>query len=560
MATEYKLSYPAAQINEKLGKIVDLDTTLTHEGEAADAKATGDAVGRKVDKVDGKGLSSNDYDNAAKAKVDAIPEDPKYTDTVYDDTEVKQGLNQLKGDLSAAVSQHNTDETAHNDLRIALQGLSDRINAALDSDDATLDQMSEVVAYIKSNKSLIDAITTSKVNVADIVNDLATNVTDKPLSAAQGVVIKTLIDALRNDKLDAAELTNAVNTALTQAKESGEFDGADGAPGKDGQDGQPGKDGTSPVVSVSAITGGHRITITDVNGTKTVDVMDGSDGKNGADGKPGADGSPGQDGRDGSDGVGIQSVVQTTTSTADGGDNVFTVTLTNGTSATFTVKNGRTGSTGAPGADGSPGKNGTSATHSWNGTVLTITSASGTSSADLKGDKGDVGPAGEPGVSPTINQKAPDATGNVTLTAADVGALAVSGGDVTGAINMNGQPISGLNDPTEATQAANMGYVGRSIDDAISYISTAAVTLSLPASGWAGDSAPYTQTVTMNSLEDFRRVMVYPAYGDNIDTNLAMREACRCVSYSKRDGQNITFTCLEDKPEADIAVIVEAYV
>ena len=89
--------------------------------------------------------------------------------------------------------------------------------------------MSEVVAYIKSNKSLIDAITTSKVNVADIVNDLVTNVADKPLSAAQGVVIKTLIDALRNDKLDAAELTNAVNTALTQAKESGEFDGQDGA-------------------------------------------------------------------------------------------------------------------------------------------------------------------------------------------------------------------------------------------------------------------------------------------------------------------------------------------
>ena len=101
MATEYKLSYPAAQINEKLGKIVDLDTTLTNRGEAADAKAVGDAIGRKVDKVDGKGLSSNDYNNAAKAKVDAIPDDPKYTDTVYDDTEVKQGLNQVKDDLDA---------------------------------------------------------------------------------------------------------------------------------------------------------------------------------------------------------------------------------------------------------------------------------------------------------------------------------------------------------------------------------------------------------------------------------------------------------------------------
>ena len=262
------------------------------------------------------------------------------------------------GTATSAVSQHNTDATSHNDLRLALQELSDRINVVLDSDDTTLDQMSEVVAYIKSNKSMIDAITTSKVSVADIVDNLTTNASNKPLSAAQGAVIKTLIDALHNDKLDAAELTNAVNTALAQAKASGEFDGADGAPGKDGADGQPGKDGTSPVVSVSAITGGHRITITDVNGTKTVDVMDGSDGKNGADGKPGADGIPGQDGQPGSDGVGIQSVVQTTTSTEDGGTNIVTVTKTDGTSSTFAVRNGRRGSVGPAGADGNPGADG----------------------------------------------------------------------------------------------------------------------------------------------------------------------------------------------------------
>ena len=149
------------------------------------------------------------------------------------------------GTAASAVSQHNTDATSHNDLRLALKGLTDRINAALDSDDTTLDQMSEVVAYIKSNKSLIDAITTSKVNVADIVNNLTTDISNKPLSAAQGVVIKTLIDALRNDKLDAAELTNAVNTALTQAKASGEFDGANG---KDGAQGEKGADGITPSI------------------------------------------------------------------------------------------------------------------------------------------------------------------------------------------------------------------------------------------------------------------------------------------------------------------------
>lgn len=142
----------------------------------------------------------------------------------------------------------------------------------------------------------------------------------------------------------------------------------------------------------------------------------------------------------------------------------------------------------------------------------------------------------------------PDATGNVTLTAADVGALAVSGGDMTGAINMNGQPISGLNDPTEDTQAARKGYVD-----------TTAVSATLPAAGWVG-SGPYTQTVTVAALTDGRRCRVYPAYGDDAAANIAMKEACGCVSYSKREGQIITFTCLEDKPEVDIDVIVEVYV
>lgn len=40
--------------------------------------------------------------------------------------------------------------------------------------------------------------------------------------------------------------------------------------------GNPGKDGTSPTVSVTNIAGGHKVTITDKNGTKSFDVMDGN--------------------------------------------------------------------------------------------------------------------------------------------------------------------------------------------------------------------------------------------------------------------------------------------
>lgn len=96
---------------------------------------------------------------------------------------------------------HNTSTSAHNDIRLLITDLTTRLNTLADSDDTTLDQISEIVAYIKSNKELIDAITTSKVSVSDIIDNLTTNVTNKPLSAAQGVALKSLIDSLQ-EKVD----------------------------------------------------------------------------------------------------------------------------------------------------------------------------------------------------------------------------------------------------------------------------------------------------------------------------------------------------------------------
>ena len=149
---------------------VTTDATLTKEGHPADAKATGDAVA------------------AAKATA------------------------------SENLTTHNTNTEAHADLRLELQELADRINAALDSDDETLDELSEIVAYIKSNKSLIEAITTSKVSVSDIVDNLVTNVANKPLSAAQGVVLKALIDAVTTAANNAASAASTAQTTAAEAK------------------------------------------------------------------------------------------------------------------------------------------------------------------------------------------------------------------------------------------------------------------------------------------------------------------------------------------------------
>ena len=153
----------------------DLDTTLKEVGKAADAAAVGDALST-------------------------------LSEEIAMETESK-------------VSAHNTGTDTHNDIRLLIQGLTNRLNALADSDDTTLDQLSEIVAYIKSNKSLIDAITTSKVSVADIVDNLTSNVANKPLSAAQGVALKALIDAIVVPTVDD---TLSVVGAAADAKAVGE--------------------------------------------------------------------------------------------------------------------------------------------------------------------------------------------------------------------------------------------------------------------------------------------------------------------------------------------------
>lgn len=142
------------------------------------------------------------------------------------------------------------------------------------------------------------------------------------------------------------------------------------------EDDTPGKDGVSPTVEMIDIEGGTRIIITDVNGPKSTDIMDGKDGAKGEKGDTGATGS------NGSNGVGIKSVVQTTTSSADGGSNVITVTKTDNTTSTFTVKNGSKGSKGDKGDTGAQG----------------IQGIQGEKGADgAKGDKGDKGDKGADG-------------------------------------------------------------------------------------------------------------------------------------------------------------------
>lgn len=190
----------------------------------------------------------------------------------------------------------------------------------------------------------------------------------------------------KGDYLTDSKLSTAINSALAQAKESGEFDGKDGVdglPGKDGDPGLPGNDGTPGADGVTPHIGD--------NGNWFIGATDTGIPATGPAGADGAPGEAGQEGSDGADGVSPSVSVSAIT-----GGNRVSITDVYGIK-TFDVMDGIDGTDGSDGQDGSPGQDGVSATHSWDGTVLTITSASGTSSADLKGEPGEPGSDGQDG-------------------------------------------------------------------------------------------------------------------------------------------------------------------
>lgn len=87
------------------------------------------------------------------------------------DTRDKESLSQ---EIDSDVSTHNSSTSAHSDIRELISDVDSRVDT-LDSTVSTLD--------------------TSKVNKSDIVNNLTTDDSTKPLSAAMGMELKNSIDS-----------------------------------------------------------------------------------------------------------------------------------------------------------------------------------------------------------------------------------------------------------------------------------------------------------------------------------------------------------------------------
>lgn len=82
------------------------------------------------------------------------------------------------------------------DTLAKLRGLISNLETILVSNDVNLDSLQEVVTFIKANESSLSALGSTKVNISDIIDTLNNTSTNKPLSAAQGKVLKDYLDAL----------------------------------------------------------------------------------------------------------------------------------------------------------------------------------------------------------------------------------------------------------------------------------------------------------------------------------------------------------------------------
>ena len=127
-------------------------------------------------------------------------------------------------------------------------------------------------------------------------------------------------------------------------------------------------------------------------------------------------------------------------------------------------------------------------------------------------------------------------------------ALPKTGGVMTGPIAMGGSRVTGLVEPEDAGDGATKGYV-----DGKHFIAT----VSLPAAGWAGDAAPYTQTVAVPGILETDRPHYGVIYSGTAEEKGLQKEGFALVDDLDTGSDSVMFTCLEEKPEADLTVQLE---
>ena len=133
----------------------------------------------------------------------------------------------------------------------------------------------------KAGKALSDTIT-AKEDALKAIGDKQTAAT-QAVDTARDKALKQVEASTKAAQTAASEAAASAGSASQSAQEAAGSlqELKDGIANGDFK-GEPGNDGKSPVVTVADIENGHRVSITDKDGTKTIDVLNGQTGKTGA--------------------------------------------------------------------------------------------------------------------------------------------------------------------------------------------------------------------------------------------------------------------------------------
>lgn len=162
-------------------------------------------------------------------------------------------------------------DAVHADATAAEQAKADAQTAA---------QQSEASAK-KAGKALSDT-TTAKEDALKAIGDKQTAAT-QAVDTARDKALQQVETSTETAQTAANEAATSAGSASQSAQEAaGSLQELKNGIASGDFKGEPGNDGKSPIVTVTDIENGHRVSITDKDGTKTIDVLNGQTGKTGA--------------------------------------------------------------------------------------------------------------------------------------------------------------------------------------------------------------------------------------------------------------------------------------
>lgn len=162
-------------------------------------------------------------------------------------------------------------DAVHADATAAEQAKTDAQTAAQQAGASAKKAGQALSDTITAKEDALKAIgdkQTAATQAVDAARDKALQQVDASTEAAQTAANEAATSAGNADQ-SAQEAADSLQ-ALKDGIAAGDFKG------------EPGNDGKSPIVTVTDIENGHRVSITDKDGTKTIDVLNGQTGKTGA--------------------------------------------------------------------------------------------------------------------------------------------------------------------------------------------------------------------------------------------------------------------------------------